>query len=123
MENITVNVQDSDHNADKWEFAAQDEFGDSIATLYMRRRSECVAIGHLFGLNVEEEHQSEGIARQLVSKAEAFARTQNITVLQATVIASNSASHSLLLSRGWRVSATFNNPKSGNDVSLYVKTL
>jgi GNAT superfamily N-acetyltransferase len=118
----SINVMREEDGA--WALHARDAAGVCIGALYLRRWSECYCIGVAFGLFVDESHRRTRVATMLMLRAEEVARLNGISLLLSTVLASNAASVGLVTKRGWWSGlGTIHNPKSGNDLRVYAKSI
>jgi GNAT superfamily N-acetyltransferase len=95
-----------------------------IGSMRVRRWSECHCIGVAFGLLVAEPYRRKRVANMLMLRAEEVARLNGMSLLLSTVLASNAASVALVTQRGWWSGlGTIHNPKSGNDLLVYSKSI
>jgi ribosomal protein S18 acetylase RimI-like enzyme len=74
-------------------------------------------------LSVSPDHRREGLGKRLLARAEEFAKQNRARILQCTIRAENSASCALFKSVGFRHTATFNNVRTGNNVTVWQKEL
>lgn len=96
---------------------------DVIGSVYLRTMRECVAIGVVYHLEVQEESRRQGVARGLMLTLERVALLNRMTLILSTVRDDNPASVSLVGSLGYETRDGFNNPKSGADIHLFAKGL
>ena len=119
---FSINVLRDDDGA--WALRAIGAGGACIGAMRLRRWSECYCIGVAFGLFVDEAHRRKRVANMLMLRAEEVARLNGMALLMSTVLASNAASVGLVTKRGWWSGlGTIHNPKSGNDLLVYVKSI
>ena len=119
---FSINVLRDDDGA--WALHAIGAGGVCLGVVRLRRWQECHCIGVAFGLFVNESHRRTRVATLLMLRAEDVARLNGISLLMSTVLASNAASVGLVTKRGWWSGlGTIHNPKSGNDLRVYVKSI
>ena len=118
----SINVMREEDGA--WTLHARDAAGVCIGALYLRRWSECYCIGVAFGLFVDESHRRTRVATTLMLRAEEVARLNGMSLLMSTIRVDNPASIALVTMRGWAsVLGEVRNPKSGNDLRVYAKSI
>ena len=118
----SINVMREEDGA--WALHAMDAASVCVGAMRLRRWSECYCIGVAFGLFVNESHRRTRVATLLMLRAEDVARLNGISLLMSTVLASNAASVGLVTKRGWWSGlGTIHNPKSGNDLRVYAKSI
>ena len=118
----SINVLGDEDGA--WALHAIGEGGVCIGVMRLRRWQECYCIGVAFGLFVDAAHRRKRVANMLMLRAEEVARLNGISLLLSTVLASNAASVGLVTKRGWWSGlGTIHNPKSGNDLRVYAKSI
>ena len=118
----SINVLRDEDGA--WALHAIGAGGVCLGVMRLRRWQECHCIGVAFGLFVDESHRRTRVATMLMLRAEEVARLNGISLLLSTVLASNAASVGLVTKRGWWSGlGTIHNPKSGNDLRVYAKSI
>ena len=118
----SINVLRDEDGA--WALHAIGAGGVCLGVMRLRRWQECHCIGVAFGLFVDESHRRTRVATMLMLRAEDVARLNGISLLMSTVLASNAASVGLVTKRGWWSGlGTIHNPKSGNDLRVYAKSI
>ena len=119
---FSINVLRDEDGA--WALHAIGAGGVCLGVMRLRRWQECHCIGVAFGLFVNESHRRTRVATLLMLRAEDVARLNGISLLMSTVLASNAASVGLVTKRGWWSGlGTIHNPKSGNDLRVYAKSI
>ena len=118
----SINVLRDEDGA--WALHARDAGGVCLGKMRLRRWQECHCIGVAFGLFVDESHRRKRVANMLMLRAEEVARLNGISLLMSTIRVDNPASIALVTMRGWAsVLGEVRNPKSGNDLLVYVKSI
>ena len=118
----SINVLRDEDGA--WALHAIGAGGVCLGVVRLRRWQECHCIGVACGLFVDESHRRTRVATMLMLRAEEVARLNGISLLLSTVLASNAASVGLVTKRGWWSGlGTIHNPKSGNDLRVYAKSI
>jgi GNAT superfamily N-acetyltransferase len=119
---FSINVLRDEDGA--WALHAIGTGGVCIGAMRLRRWSECYCIGVAFGLFVDESHRRKRVANTLMLRAEEVARLNGISLLLSTIRVDNPASIALVTMRGWAsLIGEVRNPKSGNDLRVYAKSI
>lgn len=117
-----INVERDEDGA--WVLSAIEPGYGCIGAMRLRRWTECYCIGVAFGLFVSEPYRRKRVANDLMVRAEEVARLNGMSLLLSTVRADNAASIGLVTKRGWWSGlGTVHNPKSGNDLLVYAKSI
>ena len=118
----SINVLRDEDGA--WALRAIGAGGVCLGVMRLRRWSECYCIGVAFCLFVDEAHRRKRVANMLMLHAEEVARLNGISLLLSTIRIDNPASIALVTMRGWAsVLGEVRNPKSGNDLRVYAKSI
>jgi GNAT superfamily N-acetyltransferase len=119
---FSINVLRDEDGA--WALHAIGAGGVCLGVVRLRRWQECHCIGVAFGLFVDESHRRKRVANMLMLRAEEVARLNGISLLLSTIRIDNPASIALVTMRGWAsVLGEVRNPKSGNDLRVYAKSI
>ena len=118
----SINVLRDEDGA--WALHAMDAASVCVGAMRLRRWQECYCIGVAFGLFVDAAHRRKRVANMLMLHAEEVARLNGMSLLLSTIRVDNPASIGLVIKRGWWSGlGTIHNPKSGNDLRVYAKSI
>jgi GNAT superfamily N-acetyltransferase len=106
-----------------WQFRAQREDGEVMASISLRCLFECPCVGIMYHLTTLEPYRRQGLAELLEREVEEFARRKAIGLLISTVRKYNAPCRALKNKLGYVADCEWNNPRTGNDLMLYRKVL
>jgi GNAT superfamily N-acetyltransferase len=106
-----------------WQFRAQNEAGEVMASISLRCLAECPCVAIMFHLTTLEQYRRQGLAELLEREVESFARRKAIGLLISTVRIYNWPCRKMKDKLGYLVDCQWNNPRTGNDLVLYRKVL
>jgi hypothetical protein len=104
-------------------FKVYDEKDNEVTTFILQQMSGCSGICISNKVAISDAYRGNGYGVLFCELREAIAVKLRYAVIMCTVVLGNHPQQKIMKKRGWEITGSFLNLKTGNQVSIYMKKL